>query len=159
VDRDGKTVTPASWAAGETRFDACFTPVDAADGVPIETWLSKSPDERGATKPTVPGPNGGRLAVGVLLAAAAAARHDAWLRLQEASGRSGAAAEAARRRAAEELRSEHEQALEALRAEYEQKIEEIDRRQLASQAARLRDRVLALAGVGSRRTKRRQDPS
>lgn len=149
--------TPAAWAAGESRFERHFAPVERYPGIPVIEWLSKSPDERGAYKPTVPGPNGGRLAVGDPLMAAVGERRDAWLRLQEAAGWSGPAAEAARARAAAELREAHDEELRALRAEYERKIEEVEKRQLASQAARLRARVLQLAGFGSRGAERRRD--
>jgi pyruvate/2-oxoacid:ferredoxin oxidoreductase alpha subunit/ferredoxin len=149
--------TPAAWAIGESRFERHFAPVERYPGAPIIEWLSKSPDERGAYKPTVPGPNGGRLAVGDFLVATVVERRDAWTRLQEAAGWSGPAAEAARARAAAELREEHDREMQAMRAEYEQKLEEIEKRQLASQAARLRARVLQLAGFGSRGAERRRD--
>jgi pyruvate-ferredoxin/flavodoxin oxidoreductase len=149
--------TPAAWAAGESRFERHFASLERYPGIPIIEWLSKSPDERGAYKPTVPGPNGGRLAVGDSLMATVVERRDAWIRLQETAGWSGPAAEAARARATLELRDAHDQELKALRAEYERKIEEVDKRQLASQAARLRARVLQLAGFGSRGAQRRRD--
>jgi hypothetical protein len=151
-------LTPADWAGGESRFQQHFAPAGGPAGIPIHDWLFKSPDERGAHMPTVPGPNGGRLAVGDLLAAAAAERTAGWLRLQEAAGLSGPATEAARARAEDELRAAHEKELAALRAEYEQKIDEIDKRQLASQAARLREKLLRLTGFGSPGAKRRRDP-
>lgn len=156
-DAENDEWTPAAWATGESRFDRHFSPVERYPGAPIIEWLSKSPDERGAYKPTVPGPNGGRLAVGDSLAATVVERRDAWTRLQEAAGWSGPAAEAARARAAAELREAHQQEMQALRAEYERKIEEVEKRQLASQAARLRARVLQLAGFGSRGAEQRRD--
>jgi pyruvate/2-oxoacid:ferredoxin oxidoreductase alpha subunit/ferredoxin len=155
----GQEQTPADWAAGESRFEPDFFPVEDPAGVPLIAWLSKSPDERGASKPTVPGPNGGRLAVGDSLAAAVVEARDRWLRLQQAAGLIGPAAEEARARATTELRAAHEEEVEALRAEYERKLEEVDKRQLATQAARLRARLLRLAGFGSRGAERRRDSS
>jgi pyruvate-ferredoxin/flavodoxin oxidoreductase len=155
----GAARTPAEWALGESRYEAHFAPAGGPAGVPIEEWLFQSPDERGAGKPTVPGPNGGRLAVGDLLASAVADSTAGWMRLRDAAGLSGPAADLARERAERDLRATHDEDLASLRAEYEAKIEEIEKRQLSTQAARLRARLLRLAGLGGPGAERGRDPS
>jgi pyruvate-ferredoxin/flavodoxin oxidoreductase len=130
---DGQQMTPELWAAGETRF----------------TEYSKiSSDERGLANSIVPGPNGASLAVGEILLKASRERGERWTTLQELCGVVTPFTESVRRRLEQEMRDGHEAELAALREEYEGKLAEMERGQSAAQAAKLRERLLQLAGYG-----------
>lgn len=139
VDREWATgpedqeITPAQWAAGETRFDE---------------YSKISSDERGSANSIVPGPNGASLAVGEILLRAARERLERWTTLQELSGVVTPFTENVRRRLEDELRAGHEAELSDLREEYEAKLAEMERGQSAAQAAKLRERLMQLAGYG-----------
>jgi pyruvate-ferredoxin/flavodoxin oxidoreductase len=133
---DGEQLTPTRWAAGESRFDKNS---------------NISSDERGSTTSIVPGPNGASLAVGEILSRAARERLERWTTLQELSGVVTPFTESVRRRLEEELRAGHEAELSALREEYEARLAEMERGQSAAQAAKLRERLLQLAGYSKGR--------
>jgi len=142
-------LTPAHWAAGERRFAAALSDPGEASVTPIEKFLEFSSDARGSTNPTVPGPNGRSLAVGETLISAVEERAAHWRTLQELSGLVTPFADTVRRQADEELRESHAAEVASLREEYEGKLEEQRNSQSAVQAARIRDRLLQLAGHGA----------
>jgi pyruvate-ferredoxin/flavodoxin oxidoreductase len=151
---DGSSVlTPAHWAAGEGRFADRFSDPGEVAGTPIEKFLEFSSDARGSSIPTVPGPNGRSLAVGETLIGAVEERASHWRTLQELCGVVTPFTVAVRERADRELRESHAAEIAALREEYEGKLEEQQKGQAAVQAARLRDRLLQLAGHGIARAK------
>jgi pyruvate-ferredoxin/flavodoxin oxidoreductase len=145
----GGPLTPAHWAAGEARFNECFSHPAGGQTVSIDEYLKISSDERGSATPTVPGPNGTSLAVGEILLAAVRERLERWATLQELSGAVTPFTEAIREQLDREQREAHQSELASLKAEYEAKLAEVQRSQTAMQAARLRDRLLQLAGFGA----------
>ena len=150
---EGPMLTPAHWAAGEGRFEGRFADPGEAGVTPIEKYLEFSSDARGSTIPTVPGPNGRSLAVGETLFSAVEERAAHWRTLQELSGLVTPFTATVRRQADEELRASHEAEVAALREEYEGKLEEQRKSQAAVQAARIRDRLMQLAGHGAVRAR------
>jgi len=138
---DGEQLTPAQWAAGESRYDQ---------------YLTSSSGERGSANPTVPGPNGTSLAVGEELAAAAEQRLERWATLQELAGVVTPFTEAVRQQLEEELHSEHEAELSTVRSECDSTIAALERDRVVTQATRLRDRLLQLAGVAAPRSAKPQ---
>jgi pyruvate-ferredoxin/flavodoxin oxidoreductase len=149
----GHALTPAHWAVGESRFDDCFSAADDAPSVPIEEWLNLPPEQRGANRPTVPGPNGGRLAVGRSFCSAVSDRAARWKTLQELAGIVTPFTEQVRRGLEAELGEEQRHAVEALRREYEARLAEQEQAQTANHIARLRERLMQLAGYGAARKK------
>jgi hypothetical protein len=150
---EGAPLTPAHWAAGEGRFADHFSDPGEAGVTAIEKYLEFSFDVRGSTIPTVPGPNGRSLAVGETLLSAVAERAAHWRTLQELCGLVTPFTEAVRERAGQELHEAHAAELAALREEYETKLEEQRKSQSAVVAARIRDRLLQLAGHGAVRAR------
>jgi hypothetical protein len=146
ADGEGEPVTPAAWAAGESRFAGEFSPTDGSDCIPVRVWLDQTRESRRSRRPYVRGLDGTPLAVGEVVVAAIEERREHWRTLQELGGLAGPLAEAARVRVEQELGDAHQAELEALKADYEAKLAELDKTQLASQATRLRDRLLQLAG-------------
>jgi pyruvate-ferredoxin/flavodoxin oxidoreductase len=152
ANEDQKVLTAAHWAVGETRFAGAFASSDGSESVPIEQWSTLSPGERGARIPTVPGPNGRALAVGESLSGAALRRLERWGILQELAGVVTPFTEAVRGRLEQELRDQQRADVEKLRLEHARELDELRSNQLATQAARLRERLLQLAGYRVRRT-------
>jgi len=107
-DEQGERLTPAVWAAGETRF-------------------AEDPEQAGSVLER--------------------ARH--WATLQELAGISVPFAAKLEARLEQTLQATHQAELDALRAEYEGKLLETEQRQTRSQAVRLRDRLMQLAGYSS----------
>jgi pyruvate-ferredoxin/flavodoxin oxidoreductase len=151
VDDEGRALTPAHWAAGERRYEGLFRDSGEANTTAMEEFSEFSLDVRGSTIPTVPGPNGRSLAVGETLLAAVEERAGFWGTLQELCGVSTPFTAGVREQVGAELDEKHRQELAALEAEHQVKLEAVRRDQAASQAARLRDRLLQLAGHGTAR--------
>jgi hypothetical protein len=139
---------PASWAAPERRYAASFAAPadDGPGGPPMTRWIHESPDARGVTEPTVPGPNGVRLGVGETLRRAAERRLGHWRTLQELAGIETPFTDRVRSRITSETESAHRAALDDLRREYEARLDEQRRTLDAAQVGRLRERLLQLAG-------------
>jgi pyruvate-ferredoxin/flavodoxin oxidoreductase len=150
-DDQGHVRTPAHWALGEARFRDAFAKLGGAAGSPIEQWSTLPLDGRGSTVPTVPGPNGESLTVGGSLAAAIVDRAATWGTLQELAGRVTPFTEKLRARLESELRETHQAEVVNLAAEKDREHDELERSRLVTQAARLRDRLLQLAGYGAAR--------
>jgi pyruvate-ferredoxin/flavodoxin oxidoreductase len=150
-DDQGHVRTPAHWALGEARFRDAFAKLGGAAGSPIEQWSTLPLDGRGSTVPTVPGPNGESLTVGGSLAAAIVDRAATWATLQELAGRVTPFTEKLRARLESELRETHQAEVVNLAAEKDREHDELERSRLVTQAARLRDRLLQLAGYGAAR--------
>jgi pyruvate-ferredoxin/flavodoxin oxidoreductase len=140
--------TPAHWALGETRYRDAFDSDSDAGGMPIEQWSTLPPDGRGSEKPTVPGPNGESLTVGGSLSRAVVDRAETWATLQELAGRVTPFTEQLRARLQDQLSEAHATEVATLAATKDQERAELERSRLAAQAARLRDRLLQLAGYG-----------
>jgi hypothetical protein len=134
VDAENVEWTPRRWAEGERRFED-------------STLL---PDARGSAQSTVPGPNGRGLALGRNLDSACDELEQVWNTLQELSGVVTPFTEVVRSRAETEVQQAHEAALADLTAEFESRLETREQEQAATQADRLRRRLLQLAGYGER---------
>jgi pyruvate-ferredoxin/flavodoxin oxidoreductase len=134
ADSEGVEWTPLRWAEGEKRFED-------------STLL---PDARGSAQSTVPGPNGRGLALGKILKSASGELEQVWHTLQELSGLVTPFTDAVRSRAEAETQEAHEAALAELRAEFEGRLATHEQEQAATQADRLRRRLLQLAGYGER---------
>ncbi len=142
---DDDAPEPASWAAPERRYAASFAAA-SGDGPSMTSWIHASPDVRGATAPTVPGPNGMRLDVGETLRRAVVRRLGHWRTLQELAGVETPFTDRVRDRITSETASAHRAALDDLRKDYEARLEEQRRSLDAAQVGRLRERLLQLAG-------------
>ena len=113
---DGDAPEPASWAAFERRYAKHLRTLDDREGgVPFARWSTLSPDARNADVPTVPGPNGRRLGVGVTLSAAALRRVHHWRTLQELAGLETPFTERIRERIEGEAEVARSEALDELR--------------------------------------------
>ena len=134
VDSEDVEWTPRRWAEGERRFED-------------STLL---PDARGSAQSTVPGPNGRGLALGKILDSASEELEQVWSTLQELSGVVTPFTEVVRSRAETEVQQAHEAALADLTAEFESRLEIREQEQAATQADRLRRRLLQLTGYGER---------
>ena len=142
---DDDAPEPAAWAAPERRYAASFA-ASSGDGPSMTAWIQTSPDVRGATAPTVPGPNGMRLDVGETLRRAVARRLGHWRTLQELAGVETPFTDRVRDRITSETESAHRAALDELRQDYEARLEDQRRSLDAAQVGRLRERLLQLAG-------------
>jgi hypothetical protein len=91
------------------------------------------------------------LAVGEDLAGAVEERLERWATLQELAGVVTPFTGAVRQQLEEELRGAHEAELSAVRDECDAKIVALERNQAVTQATRLRDRLLQLAGFAAPR--------
>ncbi len=127
---DDEPPTPASWAAGERRFDP--------DNLP--------PAARGTSLLTVPGPNGGGLAPGGIFEEAARRCTERWSVLQELAGVVTPFTGTVRARLERELGDGHDSELARLRAEHAAALQASERDHASSQVERLRRRLLQLAG-------------
>ena len=123
-----------------------YDPDADGDGPSMTSWIHASPDVRGATAPTVPGPNGMRLDVGETLRRAVVRRLGHWRTLQELAGVETPFTDRVRDRITSETASAHRAALDDLRKDYEARREEQRRSLDAAQVGRLRERLLQLAG-------------
>ena len=136
-------MTPATWAAGEARYSG------ATSDIP-ESVFSNFPGERGSTVPTVPGPNGGNLAAGEPISAAVRERLARWKTLCEISGETTPFGDKIRVEVERKLRDAHRAELDSLRTRCDAELAEMERTQRATQVARVRDRLLQLAGFARR---------
>ena len=151
---DGTPFTPAHWARDEARYASAFREPGEGSTAPIEKFSEFSSDVRGSTIPTVPGPNGGSLAVGETFLDAVLERAGHWRTLQELAGVVTPFTDAVRESVTEELREAHAAEIAALQAECEGKLGEQERVRQADQTARLRDRLLQLSGYGAAGSRR-----
>jgi len=127
-DPEGTVWTPERWAAGETRF---------------QTVCELPPDRRDSQTPLVHGPNGGGLAGGGIFSDECAG---VWATLQELAGVKTPFTAEVRAEIEASLRDAHRAEIDALRSEYEQRSERERTEQQATTVARLRERLLQLAG-------------
>ena len=147
--------TPAHFALGEKRFAEHFVEREGRK-VPLEDWLLSSAEERVQTVPVVVAGSiecvlDEALAEGVL------ERFENWRTLQELAGVVTPFTAEASDRAKQEVDLEHRKAIEALRQEYEQKLAATRASQTVEATARLRERLIQLAGY--QRARSGEEPS
>jgi len=150
-------MTPAAWAASESRFRQDFSEAAAGRQKPLSEWIELSPDERGSVTPTVPGPDGGSLVVGGASLSMSLERSEHWRTLQELAGRVTPFAERVRQGLAEQVRAERAGEFDAMKRDYEGRLAELQDRQTTDQATRLRERLLQLAGYEAGQAPSKED--
>ncbi|MEW6742969.1 MAG: 4Fe-4S binding protein [Planctomycetota bacterium] len=148
---DGEILTPAHWAVTEERFAAHFSPLgEALNPIALTEYIVLPDRERKGKTPfiTVLREEPKRLALSGEMAAMVERRARDWRVLQELCGKVTPFTETIRAEAEKAVQAQHARELEALRREYEQKIAQL-RTEFASEAARnIKERLLALAGMG-----------
>ncbi len=140
-------VTPAHFALGERRFAEHFVARDG-DVLAVEQWLLSSTAERFKTAPVVIA-GSVECALDPALSDAALERLENWRTLQQLAAL-GAPAAAVHDT---EDAGVHERALDELRRTHEAQLAEIRASQLGDATARLRSRLIQLAGYGARQPK------
>ena len=144
LDEDWGGLTFAEWAVGETRFADHFRPLEGDDGLPLVEWLSLHEAGRQGKVPFVE-VNGRRLAVGERMAGATAERLAVWNTLRELTG-AGPLADRIRSELEKEFEAEYQSRLYDLNAEHMARIAELRSGSDQQAVARLRDRLMTLAG-------------
>jgi len=137
---------PVSWAFGAGRYREAFADEAPGRTAPFREWCSLSTGERAAVLPVFTDPGGRRLAVGGNLAGAAREAGERWRTLQELAGLVTPFTERLRQRLADEIEKTHRLEVEALERRHIEEIAELRKNQKSEHAARLRDRLLQLAG-------------
>lgn len=137
--------TAAHWAAGETRYAPHLGAT--GDSAPLAEWAEKPPAQRRRLGATVTA-GGATLSMDAQLARAVAERADRWRMLQELAGVTSPFVDAVRAAVDAELRVTWATEVSAARAEADQRIAAAEAEQQAAQVAKLRDRLLTLAGYG-----------
>lgn len=143
-DGDGRAFTAAHWALGEARF-APHMGVDASAPA-LDRWAALGWSERRRSSATFEA--GGTRSLAPPLARAVAERADRWRTLQELAGVASPFVDTVRAQVDGEVRATWTAEVAAARAEAEQRIAAAARQQEDDQVARLRDRLMALAGYG-----------
>jgi len=144
---DGGTLTPADWAAGETRFARGFTPI--GDELPPARKRLASLLPLGARLPEIEVDDETRLGVGEELARAMLDCHQRWNVLQAVASAGGPFVDKLRERLEQELRATMETEIAALKQQHVAEIDGLQQTQLATQLTRLRERLMQLAGYGT----------
>lgn len=137
-------VTAAHWAAGEARYAAHLGSTTAPTR-PLAEWALAPRAEKRHLGATVAA-GGETLALDPALARAVAERADRWRTLQELAGVASPFVDTVRAAVDTELRGAWAAELAAAKADAEQRIAAAAAEQEAAQVARLRDRLLTLAG-------------
>ena len=143
-DASGQPLTPAHFAAGETRFAAHFVEPTGSTQAVAQWALGDASARTGAT-PALDGADGPR-ALDAELARVVVERLDTWRTLQELAGVSTPFTEQVRAAARDELAAAHQAELARLAADYEQRLAALSQQKLQEATERLGARLLSLAG-------------
>jgi pyruvate-ferredoxin/flavodoxin oxidoreductase len=139
----------AEWAAFEHRFGDHFESAEDGAGVPLDEWLSLTEPGRQGKVPVVEC-DGRRLAVGERVARSAAERLAVWNTLRELTGEAGPFVERIRAALQRELEASQQSRLEELKAESDARLAELRSSSDREALARLTERLMTLAGFGSK---------
>jgi len=137
----------AAWAAGEERFAEHFTAVESDETLDLAAWLELPEDGRAGRVPHIEG-DGHRLAIGEVVARAAAERVAVWNALRELTGATSPFTAKIREALVAEQAAERSAELDALRAEYEARLAEARAGADGQAIDRLTEQLLSLSGFG-----------
>ena len=154
LEQDWGEANFAEWAAGEGRFAQHFEPLEQEGAPSLSDWLALAEsDRRGKTPAIELGEQ--TLAVGDRVARAAAERLAIWSSLKELTGVVSPFTEQIRAALEQELEVERRKLVEGLQAEHETAIAGARSGADQEMLARLTDRLMALAGLPSGSSQRR----
>lgn len=140
---DASEWTAAHWAVEETRY---APHVGADGGAPsLEQWAAKSWTERRRSPASLKA-GGVTMSIDAPLARAVAERAERWRTLQELAGITSPFVDAVRAQVEAELRKTSAAEVAAAHVTADQRVAAAEQQQADSQVARLRDRLMALAG-------------
>jgi pyruvate/2-oxoacid:ferredoxin oxidoreductase alpha subunit/ferredoxin len=146
VDGPEGPLTPADWLVAQGRFASLWG--EAAPGAPtVAQWLSAPAAQRGAA-PTVRDPEGTQRSLPPRFVAAVEAWALGWRALQELAGAVTPFTGRVRAEAESELAAKHAAELAALKAAHAAELAGVRQAAEADVAARVRERLLGLAGYG-----------
>lgn len=146
----GEVLTPASWALAQAAFASSFSiPAEGDRQESVETWALRPGAERDGLSPSVSAPDGTTRAVGPAIAAAVLERLDTWATLQELAGVVTPFADRVRAQVQAELGQAHAVEVAAIEARHQQAMVDSEQGRQVAEAARLRDRLLTLAGYSA----------
>jgi len=150
VEDEERSVTPADWALGQTRFASNFRPLadNAATPTPLHKWLQLDAKGRAGKTPYVATGSGDeeqRFSMTPAMAAMADQRLQAWQTLQELAGIVTPFTEHVEQEIRAEVAAEHQAELAAQKQVADAQIQEIQQKTQAEIASKIRSRLLQLA--------------